>query len=229
MLQLYSWCTALYAVTATAAAHNNMNNHNYTIANPTPTTPLSIPFHGEYFEVLGPETTTHYSQVYWKSQPVALPPHIVSRFNTSIMAVTGMEVDIVRSNANGTTTSVECFQQYNHHYSGWMYGKHASPKEQAGSDDNPIVGAKKVPLVHGHPLPQWTVVQPSNAINYPNVQGFSEGNGNEHRGAYKGYAKGFAQLIRSPITWANNPMIISESSQKNQTLERQSLEYNDLK
>ena len=36
-----------------------------------------------------------------------------------------------------------------------------------------------------------------------------EGNGNEHRGSYKGYASGYAQLIQSPKTWNNHPMIIT--------------------
>lgn len=36
-----------------------------------------------------------------------------------------------------------------------------------------------------------------------------EGNGNEHRVSFHGYAKGFAQLIHSPTTWTNNPMIIN--------------------
>ena len=43
----------------------------------------------------------------------------------------------------------------------------------------------------------------------PHVQSFSEGNGNEHRVSFHGYAKGFAQLIHSPTTWTNNPMIIN--------------------
>ena len=43
----------------------------------------------------------------------------------------------------------------------------------------------------------------------PHVQAFSEGNGNEHRLSFHGFAKGFAQLIHSPTTWANNPMIIN--------------------
>lgn len=43
----------------------------------------------------------------------------------------------------------------------------------------------------------------------PHVQAFSEGNGNEHRVSYKGYAAGYAQLIHSPTTWVNNPMIIN--------------------
>jgi hypothetical protein len=190
----------------------NMNSIQYTIANPTNTTPKpSLPFYGEYFEVLGPEVTTKYSQVYWKSQPVELPADIVDRFDEKIMAVTGMEVDIVRTMPDGSTKSAPSYELYNHHYSGWMYGKYASPStKEHGSDDNPKPDidqlAATIPMAHGKPLPQWNI-QSKN--DYPNVQAFSEGNGNEHRGAYKGYAKGYAQLINSPKTWANNPMIIN--------------------
>ena len=198
-----------------SCSSTNMNNvHNYTIANRIASTPLSMPFHGEYFEILGPETTTKYGQVYWKSQPISLPEQIIKRFDNRVMAVTGYEVDIVRSNKDGTTSSAPSYELYNHHYSGWMYGKNAAPKkEQKGSDDNPSPTTDKPPpMAHGQPLPQWrlaTATAAATTMNYPNVQAFSEGNGNEHRNAYKGFAKGFAQLIQSPKTWANNPMIIN--------------------
>ena len=197
------------------SAAATMNPFKYKIANPTSNTPSTIPFHGEYFEVLGPETTTQYSQVFWKSQPVDLPNKIIQRFDNKIMAVTGYEVDIVRTNADdNTTTSVASYEIYNHHYSGWMYGKDAEPKntnKQKGSDDNPMPNPDPPPpMAHGHALPQWEInTNTVGEINYPNVQAFSEGNGNEHRGAYKGYAKGYAQLIKSPKTWSNNPMIIN--------------------
>jgi hypothetical protein len=218
----------LIIIVATATATTpTMNSIPYIISNPTPTTPTTIPFHGEFFEVNGPETITKYSQVYWKSQPVELPEHIISRFDNKVMAVTGMEVNIVRTNANGTISSAPAYELYNHHYSGWMYGKDAAPKNtQTGSDDNPqpshpshpshpsqqSATAPIAPMAHGQPLPQWIVTKSnmdSISVDYPNVQAFSEGNGNEHRGAYKGYAKSFAQLIKSPKTWANNPMIIN--------------------
>jgi hypothetical protein len=174
-----------------AAGTGNMNTHSvYTIANPTPKTPASMPFYGDYFEILGPETTTSYSQVYWKSQPIDLPPDIVAKFDGKVMAVTGMEVDIVRTNEDGvTTTSAPSYEVYNHHYSGWLYGKNASPAaSQSGSDDNPIVGeSKPLAMAHGQPLPRWRVIKTGNDDTFfPNVQAFSEGNGNEHRGAYKG-------------------------------------------
>ena len=196
-----------------AAATGNMNVKSvYVIANPTPKTPAQMPFYGNFFEILGPETTTKYSQVYWKSQPINLPPDIVTKFDGKVMAVTGMEVDIVRTNQEDgvTTISAPAYEIYNHHYSGWMNGKLASKQSQSGSDDNPISGGSKPSMAHGQPLPQWRVTKTGNDDNfYPNVQAFSEGNGNEHRGAYKGYPKNFAQLIFSPQTWSNNPMIIN--------------------
>ena len=64
---------------------NNMNPQNYTIANPVVSkTPVSMPFHGEYFELLGPESTTHYSEVLWHTQPLDLPAEIVARFDGKV-------------------------------------------------------------------------------------------------------------------------------------------------
>ena len=40
-------------------------------------------------------------------------------------------------------------------------------------------------------------------------QAFSEGNGNEHRVSFKGFAKGYAQLVHSPVAFVNSPMIIN--------------------
>ena len=210
-------------ITTNNVDNNNKNSNmnykfNYTIANPTAKTPTSMPFQGEYFELLGPEVTTRYSEVFWHTQPIQLPEDIINRFDNKVMAVTGYEVDIVRTSKKdnkNVTTSAASYEIYNHHYSGWMYGKGASPSsyEQSGSDDNPIVGSsidEEIPMMHGMPLPRWEIKQNgTDAIDYPNVQGFSEGNGNEHRGSYKGYAKGYAQVIKSPRIWANNPMIIN--------------------
>jgi hypothetical protein len=41
------------------------------------------------------------------------------------------------------------------------------------------------------------------------MQAFSEGNGNEHRNSYHGFANGIAQLIHSPTEFTNNAMIIN--------------------
>ena len=51
---------------------------------PTKKTPVSMPFHGEYFELLGPESSTHYGEVTWHTQPVNLPEDIIKRFDNKI-------------------------------------------------------------------------------------------------------------------------------------------------
>lgn len=203
----------LAVLVGTAAAQPmvpTMNAFHYTIANPLdPKAPGSISYRGEYFEMLGPATTSSYSEVYWQPQPVELPQHIVDRFDNRVMAVTGYEVDLVRTDGHNNSVPAPCFELYNHHWTGWMRGKHASPTSQAGSDDNPIVEAAP-PMAHGQPIPTWHVRDTPGVIRgIPSVQGFSEGNGNEHRGSYRGYARGYAQLIQSPREWSNNPMIIN--------------------
>jgi hypothetical protein len=55
-----------------------------------------------------------------------LPPDIIARFDGKVMAVTGMESDIVYVNADGSHTSIPCTEHYNHHFSGSMSGKAAT-------------------------------------------------------------------------------------------------------
>ena len=43
----------------------------------------------------------------------------------------------------------------------------------------------------------------------PSIQAYSEGNGNEHRRSFHGYAAGVAQLIASPTFFQNSAMIIN--------------------
>jgi hypothetical protein len=171
----------------------------YLIANPLTPDAASRTFRGEHFDVLGPETKTQYSEVFWRSQPVALPQEIIDRFDGKVMAVTGMETDIVRVLPNGSHVPVPCFEQYNHHWSGWMRGKGARVLDEDERTAPPVLGS------HGEVLPQVEIA----ASDFPQQQVFSEGNGNEHRRSFKGYAEGFAQLIESPATWANSPMIIN--------------------
>ena len=146
-----------------------------------------------------------------------------------MIAITGYEVDIVRVAADGTETLVDCREQYNHHYSGWMHGKGAAnPESNTGkkcadgkdsenncrgtagrrlTEDEDVIGP------HGKPLPRFVATGASAGTEgFPNVQAFSEGNGNEHRASFKGYPKGYAQLLASPTTWINSPMIINTSA-----------------
>jgi len=139
---------------------------------------------------------------------VPLPTDIVQRFDGKVMAITGVETDIVRRNADDNDVSVPCYEQYNHHYSNWMHGKGAmllqKPHEMAASAHMNHMAMDS----HAVSQPSWGFV---NAVGsgIPRVQVFSEGNGNEHQGSYKGYARGIAQLIESPVTFLEGPMIIN--------------------
>ena len=71
---------SLGLITAAVAAAQNMNPHPYHIANPPEGRTSVVSHRGEYFELLGPESSTEYSRVQWHSQPVPLPSDIVRRF-----------------------------------------------------------------------------------------------------------------------------------------------------
>lgn len=58
-------------------------------------------------------------------------------------------------------------------------------------------------------LTPWANSSTPAAPGIPKMQAFSEGNGNEHRLSYKGYAQEFALLIESPVSFSNNAMIIN--------------------
>lgn len=121
------------------------------------------------------------------------------------MAILGYEVDVVRSTANGTE-SAPCYELYNHHYSGWMYSSKVEPRKAAGDAATEVTGP------HGGPIPLWATIDAADEAELagiPHVQVFSEGNGNEHRRSFKGAPLGYAQLIQSPATWANSPMVIN--------------------
>ena len=125
---LLAGCCLTTLVTA-----GHMNPNPYHIANAPPGKGTVVTYRGKYFELLGPEASTEYSRVLWHSQPVALPGEIIKRFRGKVMAVTGYEVDIVRTEADGTTTSAPCYELYNHHYSGWM---HSSAVEMVAEASN---------------------------------------------------------------------------------------------
>eukprot|EP00947_MAST-08B_sp_MAST-8B-sp1_P005814 g5814.t1 len=314
-------CLSLLVATALA---KNMNPVDYVIANPASPEGRVQTYRGEYFEIFGPATTTSYSEVFWSSQPVPLPDDIVKRFDNRVMAITGYEVDLVRKNASGGFDPVPCYEQYNHHYSGWMHGKavrldqaaedetlrgmwghgggkpvflpalddhvaseacdlaglwfnpankitvnvttktssksgspsysgscigpvgwklaelattaptaketqggaslhveeSASSPSAGGEDDtgvfstSPAAGAPPCSMLTWRTGNNWyrkpfVPPAPAPGQQFPSTQVFSEGNGNEHRASYKGYAPGFAQLIASPTVWANSPMIIN--------------------
>ena len=68
---------------------------------------------------------------------------------------------------------------------------------------------------HGGNVPYYRLdeSQRKSGERFPWVSSFSEGNGNEHRNSFKGYAKGFAQLIESPTEFSNSAMIINTNKE----------------
>jgi len=195
-------------VAVAEGGQTNMNPVDYVIANPATPGAAVRNFRGEFFEFYGNVKTTRYSEVHWSSSTVQLPKEIVARFDGKVMAITGIETDIVRKVANGSDERVPCWEQYNHHYSNWMHGKSAfllkepqellshAPMHHMASDSQSVSE------------PTWGFADALGS-GIPRVQVFSEGNGNEHQGSYKGYARGFAQLIESPVTFMEGPMLIN--------------------
>eukprot|EP00812_Abedinium_dasypus_P000841 NODE_109_length_2084_cov_290.840315.p1 GENE.NODE_109_length_2084_cov_290.840315~~NODE_109_length_2084_cov_290.840315.p1 ORF type:complete len:681 (+),score=169.76 NODE_109_length_2084_cov_290.840315:29-2044(+) len=123
------------------------------------------------------------------------------------MAITGNEANIIRRHPNGTEESLPCTEKYNHHYTDWMHGKDAVLVELP-REATCMWGEHAPTMDVGHmQLPRWRLTQDGSTI--PKVQTISEGNGNEARGAFKGYARGFAQLIASPTYYLSVPMIIN--------------------
>lgn len=66
---------------------------------------------------------TQYATVDWHNDPTPLPPSIISRFDGKTIAITGYEVNIVRTGSDGKEEEVPAYELYNHHYSGSMSGK----------------------------------------------------------------------------------------------------------
>lgn len=195
----------LIGVTFAVVAQSSipMNRVTYAIANPAKNTSAERQFRGEFFEIYGPETTTRYSEVYWQPQSTPLPSEIVARFSGKVLGITGYEVDIVRIQTapNGTIISEETvfpYEIYNHHFSGFMYSKgvEADMKQEFTQP-------------HHARLQFHVDAQVDPPLGVPVIQAFSEGNGNEHRASFHGYANGFSQHIYSPHSWQNDIMIIN--------------------
>lgn len=185
-----------------------MNPVTYTIGNPATPGAAVRNFHGEFFEFYGEERKSRYSEVDWSTTKVPLPEEIVQRFDGKVMAITGIETDIVRRLPDGTDERVPCYEQYNHHYSNWIHGKGATlmQEPQEMLDHMPMKPMESDSQYTSQP--SWAFVD-SVGSGMPRVQVFSEGNGNEHGGSYKGFATGFAQLIESPVVLMEGPMIIN--------------------
>lgn len=178
---------ALLPVLATA---NNMNPFDYMIANaPQGHQGKPYPFLGEYFEIRSESIKNKYSQVFWGTiGPTPLPPEIVKRYNGSLMAITGFEVDVMR-NVSGKEVPVPCYQSYNHHYQPII----ASPYAQFTLHQH----GKSVPK-NPHGLMKTFSVSGSPPPDVHLAQDFVHGNGNEHRQLYHGIPNGFTQSVYSP-------------------------------
>lgn len=103
------------------------------------------------------------------------------------MAVVGYEVDQVHDekDANGGDVSVPITYTYNHHYNAWLLNAREASIFQRTDR-------------HKH----------NNDTGMPLVQTFSSGNGGEFRMSYKGFPKGYAQLIDSPDTFRITVMAV---------------------
>ena len=183
--------------------------------------PLYPPVHrGEYFDVYGHWIENRYSEVFWTAQPaVPLPAAVVAQFKNRAIAFTGFEVDVV---AGGLTSeapeySIPEFQVYNHHYCATITGA-SSKMVKIGSrgqdtllrDDNRI-GRRGFEV---HP-PEWEPRDIGTFINstVPTAQNFWQGNGGEHRKAFKHLPRGTGQLIMSPEQFILQPMLINTNYQ----------------
>jgi len=131
---------------------------SYTLANVPGNAPS---FQGESFVVYSQPMTTKYGEACNERQsPIPLPAEVVARFNNSIMAVTGLEVDVVQIDAaTGTERSVPTEDFYNHHY---ILGLHSSlyvhPPEGENEEKQLLQPAgmegEREGGVHRRPLPQ---------------------------------------------------------------------------
>ena len=191
-------CVAVLILLCHAAAVNM--NGEYMIAN---SLTYSTEYKADYFEVYSPVIRTQYSQVYWRMQdPVPLPPSILKRFNNSIMAVVGYEVDQVQRTASGEDVSVPITWAYNHHYGAYLLNsKKAMLVKKQGTRRGMNHGSNEY----------WTATsKESNKkdSDFPLMTYFSEGNGGEWRRSYHGYPAGYAQLIEAPDTFHIFPMQI---------------------
>lgn len=192
---------------STMVLGKNMNPIEYFISNPLAGHEgQPMKFIGNYFEVKSPVISDRYASVYWTTMDaVPLPPEIVSRYNNSVIAITGFESNLMRINSTtGLEESVPCYDSYNHHY----VPNIASSKVKVKRDKQGRV------ISHSHRGPDFELIAPHtpNIVSRPPIQlvnTFVHGNGNEHRQMYHGAAPPFVQLIESPANFIFSPMQIN--------------------
>lgn len=182
-----------------------MNNLTYTVANAAHPHNAAFGFRGEHFEVMSPPIRSRYAGVVWRVlAPVALPADIIARYNNSVMAFTGFEVDVVRKSMHGGYTPVPNYQSYNHHFTSHVQGAGVTlPANIVGKPN--IRHELGFSAIDGHPDAQLV----ANGAAVPGVQAFSEHNGNEARQSYHGLPLGYVQPLASPTKWVFNPMQIN--------------------
>ena len=132
----------------TGSTHPHPSLHRTSFVHP------SSPAPGSANQIYGPNQTSRYGDVNWRPETTELPADIVKRFAGKTMAITGYEVNIVRTSPSGLEEQVLASQQYNHHYSGFMYGSAAvemTAAEIAAAGSVPVMGS------HGMTIPQWRV------------------------------------------------------------------------
>jgi hypothetical protein len=165
-------CVLLGSIFLTATAKEGpMNPVQYLIANPGPNGAREQSHRGDFFEIYGPETKSQYSEVFWSPQTTPLPADIVSKYHGKTIAVTGYEVDIVRQDAHGNEEHVPCYEQYNHHYTGFMHGSSVAMVHPETDSDVEQLTKKlaeegKLGMSHGMPLPYFV---PLTACNFTGV------------------------------------------------------------
>ena len=199
-----------------------LNAKNGPYPPPTNTDKQYGPIHrGKYFDVYGHWITTRYSEVFWTSQPaVPLPSAIVEQFKNKAIAFTGFEVDVV---AGGLTSeepeySIPEFQVYNHHYCATITGASAKMVQIGHRGQDSLLrdedGRRRRRGFEVHP-PEWEPRDIGTFINstVPTAQNFWQGNGGEHRKAFKHLPQGTGQLIMSPEHFILQPMLINTNYQ----------------
>mmetsp|Transcript_21584 Transcript_21584/g.56256 ORF Transcript_21584/g.56256 Transcript_21584/m.56256 type:complete len:515 (-) Transcript_21584:295-1839(-) len=163
----------------------------YKIANPLEGEAEWWPYRGESFEIYSNPIPLKYAQVAYQFHTgLLLPEDFRKRFHGKDVAFTGYEINVVRFDEDSNEESVPSFDAYNHHYV--IYMKGANWTDECTGWWCPPGG-----LPSGEAANLGQVLRRS-SNDHLNIQMFSEGNGNEHRGSFHGYPKGFSQILHSP-------------------------------
>lgn len=135
LLFVLGWCVHASTLAFTLASQN-LNGANYGIANmPQLGRNISLLERSKrYFDVYTPVISSLYSQVQWSTHSVALPADLVKEFDGRVINIVGYEFDIIRpqnpnapcvSSTNDNPVPCNPYEQYNHHYGTYLFGKAA--------------------------------------------------------------------------------------------------------